>query len=66
MIGNYVYKNAHVNGQDIIVNDCVQNLIYNDLKDYSLQHDSYLCKRFPLSVPYPTRREGGFFLGAPV
>jgi len=44
----------------------LRNLIYNDLKDYSLQHDSYLCKRFPLSVPYPTRREGGFFLGAPV
>ncbi|XP_069976118.1 uncharacterized protein [Penaeus vannamei] len=28
-------------------------------------HDSYLCEKYPYSVPWPTQREGGFFVGVP-
>ncbi|RMZ93791.1 hypothetical protein BpHYR1_019801, partial [Brachionus plicatilis] len=32
--------------------------VYNEIKDNSTIHDSYLCQRYPKSRPWPTQRKG--------
>lgn len=37
--------------------------VYNEIKNNSTIHDSYLCKRYPNSKPWPTQRKGDCFVG---
>ena len=46
-------------GDQIFLSAYIYPLIYN----YSLVHDSYLCKQFGGS-PFPVKREGNCFVGS--
>ncbi|RNA36727.1 hypothetical protein BpHYR1_050669 [Brachionus plicatilis] len=37
--------------------------VYPRIKDKSTIHDSYLCKKYPKSKPWPTQRKGNCFVG---
>lgn len=37
--------------------------VYNEIKDNSTIHDSYLCLKYPKSKPWPTKRKGDCFVG---
>ncbi|KAF2368886.1 hypothetical protein FHG87_000342 [Trinorchestia longiramus] len=39
------------------------NFLYPQLRQNSLIHDSYTCAHFPGSVPFPTQRQDGQFVG---
>lgn len=38
-------------------------LSYIEIKNNSTIHDSFLCKSYPNSKPWPTKREGDCFVG---
>lgn len=37
--------------------------VYNEIKDDSIVHDSFLCKNYQNSEPWPTQRKGNCFVG---
>ena len=37
--------------------------VYNEIKKNSIIHDSFLCKIYLNSMPWPTRRKGDCFVG---
>lgn len=37
--------------------------VYKEIKNNSTIHDSYLCKKYPKSKPWPTKRIGDCFVG---
>ncbi|KAB7496228.1 hypothetical protein Anas_14754 [Armadillidium nasatum] len=55
---------------DDVENEVDQKLLlkflWPEFKNDFLAHDSYLCNRFNGSSPFPTRREGRKFVGAPI
>ena len=38
--------------------------LYDRIRSYSIVHDSYLCKMFKDSEPWPTQRKGSCFVGS--
>ena len=42
----------------------LRRFVYSDIRYISVIHDSYLCKKYKDSIPYPTQRVGPCFIGA--
>ena len=38
--------------------------VYKYIRNISMIHDSYLCKVYQDSKPYPTKRKGNYFIGS--
>jgi hypothetical protein len=42
----------------------LKDKIYNLVKNVSIIHDSYTCKEYPGSEPFPVKRNGFNFIGS--
>ncbi|XP_047499125.1 uncharacterized protein LOC125045739 [Penaeus chinensis] len=45
--------------------EILNKVLWPVAKGRMVSHDSYLCQKYPHSLPWPTQREAGFFVGAP-
>jgi hypothetical protein len=54
-------KNQHFSDQLFL-----RDYVYPVIKEISIIHDSYLCKSYQYSIPFPTKRNGSCFIGAPL
>ncbi|XP_063608263.1 uncharacterized protein LOC134782637 isoform X2 [Penaeus indicus] len=45
--------------------EILNSVIWPLAKGRMVGHDSFLCQKYPHSVPWPTQREAGLFVGAP-
>jgi hypothetical protein len=43
----------------------LREYVYNDLKNNSVIHDSYLCEMYKDSTPFLSQRQGSCFIGSP-
>lgn len=51
------------NSQKGLDQNFLTDKVYHLIKDKSITHDSYLCKKYKHSEPFPTRRIDGLFVG---
>ena len=59
---SYKYKNDDTYGED---QKYLPHYVYPFIRENSIIHDSHLCNRFKDSEPFPTRIQGGCWVGKP-